>query len=135
MENTPVPTTSVQPQQLVCPTCATTTASTSFFCPHCGRKLREAELSTSVFRQISIYTAALLLPPTGLFIGIRYLRQTNQKAVAVGFASIILTVVSIIVSVALALQLYNSLSAVLVGSGGLNGTQQNTPEYIKNIGL
>ena len=86
---------------LICPKCKTTTASTSFFCPNCGRQLRKKPISTSIGKQIYIYAISLLLPPLGLWWGVPLLFQKDTKSKIVGIVSILLTIISLVVSVKL----------------------------------
>ena len=48
--------------------------------------------------QIGIYATSLLLPPLGLWPGIKYLRQSDRTAKTIGIVAIILTAISIVVS-------------------------------------
>ena len=109
---------SSQPQALTCPKCATSAPQESFFCSHCGHKLKEPPLSTTVLRQIGIYLLSFFLPPLGLMPGIRYLRQPSYKANFIGFACIGLTVISIAITIWASLGFINTYQQILAGSGG-----------------
>ena len=65
------------------------------FCPNCGNILRVKPLSTSVLRQLVIYSVSFFLPPFGLGYAFKYLRQDDRKARIIGIISIILTILSI----------------------------------------
>ena len=92
-----------------CPSCRTVTSAMSFFCPNCGKKLREKPLSTSVLRQIGIYLFSILLPPLGLWHGITYLLQKDRKAKIIGGVAILLTLVSTVITIWLAAELMNTI--------------------------
>lgn len=64
-------------------------------------------------KQIGIYALSLLLPPLGLWPGIKYLRQNDSKAKMVGWIAIILTVLSTVVSLILYVQLMKTISQTL----------------------
>lgn len=82
-----------------------------YFCPHCGKKFKDPPVSTSVFKQLGIYVISILLPPLGLFPGIKYLKQENPKAKIIGSVAIILTVVSIIITSWIALDMISHFNA------------------------
>ena len=86
MENSPV-----------CPVCHLEVKSTDYFCFNCGKNLRPKPLSTSLTKQITIYLESFFLPPYGLIIGLRYLKQKDNASKIVGIAAIVLTVISILI--------------------------------------
>jgi hypothetical protein len=86
--------------QLLCSYCKQQTISTQYyFCPNCGKQLRNKPLSTAIFRQILIYLLSFLLPPLGFWPAVKYLKQPDGKSRAIGFTAIILTMISIVISV------------------------------------
>lgn len=100
----PVPTTQI------CSSCQTVSSEKFYFCPNCGKKLKEKPLSTSLAKQILIYSISFFLPPFGLSFGIKYLRQKSSREKAIGLASIMLTIISIAISLAIFATFMNSLS-------------------------
>lgn len=97
-------------EQKVCEVCHQPIQETFYFCPNCGKKLKEAPLSTSTVKQLGLYIFSLLLPPLGLFPGFRYLRQKNKKARLVGVVILFITIVSTVVTMWLTLQVVNSFN-------------------------
>lgn len=85
--------------QLSCPNCKQNIPESYYFCPNCGKQLKAKPLSASILKQIGIYLLSFLLPPLGLWPGIKYLRQPNGEGKMVGFVAILLTVISIVLSV------------------------------------
>ncbi len=85
--------------QATCPHCQSNISSTDFFCPVCGKKLKEKPLSTSTTKQILIYLLSILLPPLGIWPAIKYLRQSDEKSKKIGIAAIILTVISLVITI------------------------------------
>lgn len=89
----------------VCPKCKTPIFQISFYCYHCGNKVKEVPVSTNVGRQIWIYFISFFFPPFGLVPGIKYLRQENSQAQKIGFVAILLTILSVIITVVVMSQL------------------------------
>jgi len=81
-----------------------------YFCPHCGKKLREKPLATNLARQIYIYLLSLLLPPLGLWPAIKYLRQQDEKSKKIGLAALVLTIISLLAAIWLSMGFINSLN-------------------------
>lgn len=102
-------------QDLTCFICHVVSPATFFFCPNCGHLLRPKPLSTTVLHQIGLYLLAALLPPLGLFPGIKYLRGKTDAEKTVGIVLIILTVVSTVVTIWLSLDVFNNFQKIMVG--------------------
>ena len=94
--------------QTICKFCGQTVLSNYYFCPYCGKKLIEPPITA--LKEISVYLLSVFLPPLGLWPGIRYLSQKNEKAKRVGTIAIILTIISIIVTIWLSIGLVNNIS-------------------------
>lgn len=69
------------------------------FCPNCGNTLRVKPLSTSLMRQLVIYSVSFFLPPFGLGYAFKYIRQEDRKTRIIGVISIVLTILSIVMMV------------------------------------
>lgn len=80
----------------LCPICQYKIQSDWYFCPNCGKNLKEAPLDVSIGKQILIYLVSFFLAPLGLGWGLKYVRSTDKKVKTVGIISIVLTVLSII---------------------------------------
>ncbi len=57
-------------------------------------QLKDKSLSTTIGRQLYIYFLSFLLPPLGLWPGIKYLKQKDEKSRMIGFIAIVLTIIS-----------------------------------------
>lgn len=104
---------------LSCPKCKATSDPSYFFCPNCGKKLKE-KLSTTIGKQISIYLASFFVPPSGLWWGVKYLRAQDNVSKRIGIAAIIITLLS----------LFLSIWYTIVAIHGINqaiNTQLNSP--------
>jgi len=80
-----------------CPQCALPILAVFNFCPNCGKELKDSMLPIPLGKQISVYLISLLLPPLGLWPGIKYLLRRNNQAKKVGVIAIILTVIATVV--------------------------------------
>ncbi len=85
--------------QLTCPNCKQNIATLDYFCPNCGKKLKDKPQSTTIGRQIFVYLLSFLLPPLGLWPGIKYLKQDSDKSRMIGFIAIVLTIISTAITI------------------------------------
>lgn len=93
-----------------CPFCQFEVKAQDVFCPHCGKKIRETPLSSSIGKQIMIYLLSFLLPPLGLWPAFKYLRQKDTKLKFIGIIAVALTFVSIIISAVLIVNVMNDIN-------------------------
>jgi hypothetical protein len=93
-----------------CPVCHLEVRPTDYFCFNCGKNLKPKPPSTSGVQQLVVYLESIFLPPYGIIIGIRYLRQKESKAKVVGSIAVILTIVSIIVFTKMTMNLINNIN-------------------------
>ncbi len=113
----------VQPlAQLTCPTCHTKLQPNFYFCPNCGRNLKGKPPSVSVVSQLGIYSLSFFLPPLGLLPGIKYALKPDKKVRMVGFVSIGLTILSVIITVVVMMQVAQVYTKMLndISSGTYN---------------
>lgn len=109
----------VLPGGSICPACANPVPPDFLFCPHCGKQLKEAPLPTSVIAQTGIYLLSVLLPPLGLWPGIKYVKHSDPKAQNIGWIAIILTVLSTVITTWLTFQFLNAYLAAI--NSAMNG--------------
>jgi hypothetical protein len=116
-----------QPTPLLCPVCHEPVRPEFYFCPNCGKNLKEKPLSTSLSAQISIYFFSIITPPMCFLTikwwhGVKYMKADNPKAKEIGLIAIVLLALSTAVTAwllyALTAQLMQSLSAGLLGGPG-----------------
>lgn len=79
-----------------CKNCKNLINSDWFFCPYCGKKLREKPANTGVWSQLGLYLLSILLPPLNLGMAIRYIRDSQPKAKLIGWISVILMLTTLI---------------------------------------
>lgn len=114
----------METETTTCPFCNTAVSLSSFFCQNCGKKLRERPLSTSILRQIFIYLVSMLLPPYGIWYGIKYLNQNNNNAKAIGIVAIVLTLISLILVIVTTMSLLNTMNQLLSGKMPQGGNSE-----------
>jgi membrane protease YdiL (CAAX protease family) len=94
----------------LCPFCSSPVQITDFFCPTCGKNIREKPPSTTIGTQIKLYLVSILLPP--LFIGwtIKYLKAKESKARQMGIISLGLIIIVLVIGFLFSLSLMKTLS-------------------------
>ncbi len=85
--------------ETTCPSCHSTVSVTSYFCPNCGKPLKDKLPVVSLSRQIIVYFVSLFLPPFGFWYAWKYLKQPDDKSKKIGIAAVILTIISVIVTI------------------------------------
>lgn len=115
----------IPPTQIICPFCPSLIDAAAFFCPNCGKNVREKPFSTGIWAQIGLYFASVLLPP--LFIGwtIKYLKSADQKAKQIGMISLGLTIVTLVAAIWLSIAFVKNIT---------QGVDQQLHLY-QNLGL
>ncbi|HUY69866.1 MAG TPA: zinc ribbon domain-containing protein [Candidatus Tyrphobacter sp.] len=110
-----------------CPVCHVALPANAYFCPNCGKALREKPPTVSVLDQMGVYLVSILLPPLGFWYTWKYLRFHDRKLATIGLAAAILTLISLVLSVWLGgkainlLNQYVNQSLNLPNLGGLGG--------------
>lgn len=82
-------------QTTACPTCQYQLNPEWYFCPNCGKQLKEKVPVITIGKQITIYLVSFFLAPLGLGWGFKYIRSKDPSVRMVGVAAIVLTAVSI----------------------------------------
>ena len=106
-------------EQTICKFCGQTVATNFFFCPYCGKKIIQPPITTAGI--IGVIPISILLPPFGLWPGIKYLLQKDPKSKKIGVIAITLTILSTVVVTWLIISIVNSLTQNL--SSQMNGLQ------------
>ncbi len=99
--------------EIICPHCQKQAHDTDYFCPFCGKKLKEQPLSTSIKKQIGMYLFAVFFPPFGVIPAIRYVRADTQKARNIGYITLILTAAVLIITIVLTLQVVTEANKII----------------------
>lgn len=98
-------------EQTTCKFCGQDVLANYYFCPYCGKKIIEPPITAA--REIGVYLLSIFLPPLGLWPGIKYLSQKNEKAKRVGVIAIILTIISIVITIWASIAFVNNMSQTL----------------------
>ncbi|HSW87768.1 MAG TPA: zinc ribbon domain-containing protein [Candidatus Saccharimonadales bacterium] len=85
--------------QLLCPSCKIPITRDEYFCPNCGKKLKDKPVSTGIAKQTLVYLVSFFLPPFGLPWAYKYLKQPDQKSKIIGYIVIALTIISLIINI------------------------------------
>lgn len=112
-------------EQTTCKFCGQTVLSNYYFCPYCGKKIIEPPITA--IKEIGIYLLSFFLPPFGLWPGIKYLSQKNEKAKRVGTIAIILTIISVVITIWISIGLVNNITQML--------NSQLNPAQIQGLGI
>jgi len=99
--------------QINCRYCGANILRDDYFCPSCGKKLKDKPLSTGIWKQIYVYLLSFLLPPLGLWPAVKYLRQPDEKSRMIGFVAIVVTIISIAITVWFGLGFMNTFNQQL----------------------
>lgn len=114
----------LQPTNSVCPLCHQVVQSEFYFCPNCGKNLKEKPPSTTAFARLSLYAASVIVPMT-LFLAARlwpikrYLRSSDPVAHRVGIIALTLATLSAIFVVVTAYEFTVSILPLIKDSLGI----------------
>lgn len=108
-----------------CKYCSYPVSENFNFCPNCGKMLKEPPIT--LMKQLGVYALSVFLPPLGLWPGIRYLMQKDDKAKIVGLIAIVLTIASSAITIYWSMGLLNGLI-------GQNAAMTNQLQQLQNTG-
>ena len=89
------------PENILCLSCQNTIDPQWYFCPNCGKQLREKTANISLQKQLFMYAISFFLAPFGLVWGTKYIRSSDPKTKTVGIVIVALTILSLILMVTL----------------------------------
>lgn len=91
-----------------CKYCKNPVAENFYFCPNCGKKLKEPPFKFSWGKTIAIILESIFLPPLGLIPGIKYFLKDDRRAQIIGVLAIALTIISTIVGIIFTVDFINN---------------------------
>jgi predicted nucleic acid-binding Zn ribbon protein len=118
----PVPPIQTPLPQKLCKYCNNAVTESDFYCPKCGKKIKEKPASLSPLSLIWLLILSVLLPPLGIGVTIRYMKDSDERARTIGWISLLITIVSIVVMVVLSFSVFKNLNDQI--NGQLNGFSQ-----------
>jgi len=97
-ENTSVPSSAP-----TCPQCHQPVLPEAYFCPNCGKSLKEKPLSTSVSFQVGLYAFSIILPIIAFigvtrWAGIKYMKSNDPTAKQIGIVALVLLILSTVIT-------------------------------------
>ena|ERR1035437_6387883 len=106
--------------EIICPSCKSVVLATAFFCPSCGKQLKDKVQSTTLSKKAVVYFVSLFLPPFGLWYARKYLKAGDYESRKIGIVAIILTIISVVVTFWLTTGFINSVFQSLNEINNLN---------------
>lgn len=118
-----------------CKFCQAQVSESFYFCPNCGKKIKEPPFKFSLGKSISIIVFAVLFPPLGIIPGIKYFLKDDRRAQFVGIITIAVTIIASIVIVIFTINLFNSFSKTyqeILQSGNMTPAATNNQSELIN---
>lgn len=101
------------PTILTCRFCNAPISREDFFCPHCGKKLREKPVSTELAPLVWLFVLSALLPPFGFGLTLRYIRSDDDMAKKLGWISLFVTSFALLITLWLSKVIVDSIAQQL----------------------
>lgn len=95
---------------MFCKFCNLPITRADYFCPNCGKKLKDKPVSMSFWPLIWLFVLSSVLPPLGILLTIRYIKSEDERARTVGWISLVVTVVALIVTLLISKSLLDSVN-------------------------
>jgi len=96
-----------------CRKCDTLLLESYYFCPNCGIKIKESPFKFSVTSFMGNMLLSILLPPLGIYPGIKHLKKTNKTAKILGILYIVLTILVGILMIKFTIDYVNNMNKAL----------------------
>ncbi len=95
---------------VACPFCHVAVRPMDYFCSNCGKNLHPTPLGTGVSDIAKLYIGSVLLAPMGIFWGLRYLREKDDKSKIIGVIAMLLSLVTLIVAIQYTVTFMNTIN-------------------------
>jgi NADH:ubiquinone oxidoreductase subunit 3 (subunit A) len=79
-----------------CPFCAKEIDPKDFYCPECGKKVREKPIATTFWPVFLLFVLCVLLPPFNIGMTLKYIRSPDLKAKKIGWISLVVMAIMLI---------------------------------------
>jgi len=97
----------------ICKKCQSVVGDNFYFCPNCGKKLKEPPFKFSLSNTVGNTLVSILLPPLGFLPGIKHLLMHDQKAKILGLLYITLTIIATVITIKIMVDYFNNLNKML----------------------
>jgi hypothetical protein len=81
---------------IACPFCNNQIEAKAFFCPICGKKVREKPVSMGFWSIFLLFILCIFLPPLNIGLTIKYMKSADPKAKKIGIASLVVMLVVLV---------------------------------------
>lgn len=95
---------------MVCKYCSLPVTPVDYFCPNCGKKLKDKPVSTGFGALVWLFGLSAFAPPFGIGLTIKYMKSEDEQARALGWVSLIVTIVALILTILLTKSLMDNLN-------------------------
>ncbi len=124
-----------------CKFCKSAVQESFYFCPNCGKKIKEPPFKFSLAKSITIIVAAFLIPPFGIIPGIRYFLKDDKRAQFVGVITIAVTILATGLMIVVTMRVVNyykeSYNQIMQIQSSMNAApasdQQNLIKQIESL--
>jgi hypothetical protein len=119
-----------------CRQCQNPITENVYFCPNCGKKIKEPPFKLKWGNVFGILFASILLPPLGIFPGLRYLRYKELSAKILGLSAIILTLLFTFIMFYVFIGFFNNMNKTYNTIYNMGGnSSSNSPGLQENIDI
>lgn len=95
---------------MVCKYCSLPVTPVDYFCPNCGKKLKDKPVSIGFWALVWLFGLSAFAPPFGIGLTIKYMRAEDEQARTLGWISLVVTLVALIVTILLTKTLMENLN-------------------------
>jgi hypothetical protein len=96
--------------ELFCQNCKNSYDPLWFFCPTCGKKIKEKPAGMGVWNILGLFTLSALLPPLNIGLSIKYIKDPNQKAKMWGWISIGVMILALVLATLWSIKTVNDIN-------------------------
>lgn len=120
-----------------CKHCKNPIVETFYFCPNCGKKIKNPPYKFSISNTIVIILESVFLPPLGLIPGIKYFLKDDRRAQIIGVMAIVFTVISTIIGIIFTVNFINktneSINNLYQTQGIISNPSGSTQDQIEQL--
>lgn len=77
---------------MLCPFCAKEIDPKAYYCPECGKKVREKPVPLGFWPIVALFALCIFLPPFNIGLTIKYMKSPDPKAKKIGVISLIVMI-------------------------------------------